>query len=79
MGIERLHEIKYKLLSCVEEQMHDLSIVDAEELGEVIDMIKDIEEAIYYCTVVEAMHESGTDNMIMKNETTTQPMKKTLG
>jgi len=30
--------------------------VDTEELGEAIDMIKDLEEAIYYCTVTEAMN-----------------------
>jgi hypothetical protein len=32
-----------------------LSEVDTKELGEAIDMIKDLEEAIYYCTVTEAM------------------------
>lgn len=75
MGIERLHDIKDKLLSCVEEQMHDLTNVDAEELGEVIDMIKDMEEAIYYCTIVEAMHESDTNNIITKTDTM-MPVKR---
>jgi hypothetical protein len=38
----------------------DLSSVDTKELGEAIDMIKDLSEAIYYCTVTEAMeHKSG--------------------
>jgi hypothetical protein len=32
-----------------------LGEVDTKELGEAIDMIKDLEEAIYYCTVTEAM------------------------
>jgi hypothetical protein len=39
--------------------MENLDCVDAKELGEVIDMIKDIEEAIYYCTVTAAMVEKG--------------------
>lgn len=55
MSIERLKHMKESLMCCVESQMAHLDEVDAEELGEVIDMIKDIEEAIYYCTVVEAM------------------------
>ena len=36
--------------------MSNLQQVDAKELGEVIDMVKDIEEAIYYCTITEAMN-----------------------
>jgi hypothetical protein len=35
--------------------MTHLDSVDAKELGEAIDMIKDLSEAIYYCTVTEAM------------------------
>ena len=53
--MERLKEMKTMLLNCAEGQMTHLEEVDAEELGEVIDMIKDLEEAIYYCTIVEAM------------------------
>ncbi|MCI7401057.1 MAG: hypothetical protein MSH40_00015 [Christensenella sp.] len=30
-------------------------MVNTREMGEVIDMIKDLEESIYYCTIVEAM------------------------
>lgn len=52
---ERLREIKEIILCCVEEQVQDLCEVDTAELGEAIDMIKDLEEAIYYCTVTEAM------------------------
>lgn len=62
MSIERFKTIKEQLISCVESQMHDLKQVNAEELGEVVDMIKDMEEAIYYCTIVEAMHESSKNN-----------------
>ena len=55
MSVERLKSIKETLMCAVEGQIYDLTNVDAEELGEVVDMIKDIEEAIYYCTVVKAM------------------------
>lgn len=55
--MERLKAMKERLISCVEGQLNDLSKTDAEELGEVVDMIKDLEETIYYCTVVEAMEE----------------------
>ena len=35
--------------------MGDLTSVDAKELGEAVDMIKDLSEAIYYCTITESM------------------------
>lgn len=56
--VERLKHIKETLMSAVESQMYDLSEVDTEELGDVIDMLKDLEEATYYCSVVKAMEES---------------------
>jgi predicted regulator of amino acid metabolism with ACT domain len=59
--VEQLKNIKENLISCVHTQMGNLANVDAKELGEVIDMIKDIEEAIYYCTITESMQE-GKDN-----------------
>lgn len=54
--MERLKHIKETLMNCVQGQIGDLSSVDSKELGEVIDMIKDLEEAIYYKTITEAMH-----------------------
>lgn len=66
MGIERLHEIKDQLLSCVESQMHNLKEVDAKELGEVVDMIKDMEEAMYYCTIIEAMNKTEKESADIK-------------
>jgi hypothetical protein len=38
--------------------MSHLCDVNAEELGEVIDMIKDLEQAMYYHSIVKAMAES---------------------
>lgn len=55
--MERLKMMKEKLMSCIESQLGDLSRVNAEELGEVVDMVKDLEETIYYCTVVKAMED----------------------
>lgn len=56
--VERLKHIKETLMSAVESQIYNLSEVDTEELGDVIDMLKDLEEATYYCSVVKAMEES---------------------
>ena len=55
--MKRLCEMKNCLINAAQSQMSNLQNCDAEELGEVIDMIKDIEEAIYYCTITKAMEE----------------------
>ena len=56
--MEQLKTIKEQLVTQVQSQMGDLSKVNTNELGEVIDMIKDLSKSIYYCTVTEAMEES---------------------
>lgn len=66
MSHEKLKWMKDSLICVVENQLCNLSEVDTEELGEAIDMIKDLEEAIYYCTVTEAMNHQGKE-MKMKN------------
>lgn len=58
----RFEWIEETLLCAVESQLSDLENVDAGELGEVIDMIKDLEEANYYCTVVKAMEEGSEEH-----------------
>lgn len=58
MHIEKLKSIQECLANAAEVQIYDLENVDAQELGEVIDIIKDIEETIYYCTVTKAMEDS---------------------
>ena len=55
MSHEKLKWMKDSLICVVESQLCNLEEVDTGELGEAIDMIKDLEEAIYYCTVTEAM------------------------
>lgn len=54
--MKRLEHMKECLMATVENQMTHLEQVDTKELGEAIDMIKDLAEAIYYCTITEAMH-----------------------
>ena len=56
MSHEKLHYMKECLIHYVEQEMCNLPEADANELGEAIDMIKDLEEAIYYCTITEAMN-----------------------
>ncbi len=55
---QRYEWIKETLLCAIESQLCDLSGVDAKELGEVVDMVKDLEEAMYYCAITKAMEES---------------------
>jgi len=53
--MERLEHIKEMLLSSVEGQLGHLEQADTHELGEVIDMIKDIYQCEYYCSIAQAM------------------------
>ena len=53
--MEQLRNIEQCLIGSVQGQMSDLKKVNAKEMGEVIDMIKDLEEAMYYCSIIEAM------------------------
>lgn len=59
--MERLKRMKDCLVSYTEEQLNHLEEVDAQELGEAIDMIKDLEEAMYYCSITKAMEQSERD------------------
>ena len=59
--MEQLKTIKQCLVSAVQTQLGDLKKTDAKELGEVIDMIKDLEEAMYYCSITEAMEKSAEE------------------
>ena len=60
--MEQLKMMKENIMACIQTQMGKLDEVNTEELGEAIDMIKDLSEAIYYCTITEAMKENGNDN-----------------
>ncbi len=56
--MEQLKNIEQCLIGTVQGQMGDLKKVNAKEMGEVIDMIKDLEEAMYYCSIIEAMEKT---------------------
>lgn len=55
--MDKLKNVKDCLMAQLQTQMGNLANVDAKEMGEVVDMIKDLEEAIYYCTITKAMTE----------------------
>ena len=55
--MEELKNMKQMLVGCVQGQMSNIAGADYEELGAAIDMIKDLAEAMYYCTITEAMEE----------------------
>ena len=61
MSHKKLEWIRDMLVCTVETELGDLETVDTCELGEVIDMIKDLNEAIYYETVTKAMNEQEWD------------------
>ena len=59
--MKRLKTIKDTLLCAIEDQMcGNLALVNTKEWGQVVDMVKDISETMYYCSVVEAMGKSST-------------------
>lgn len=53
--MEKLKHIKECLLGSVMGEVGHIDTVDYKELGAAIDMIKDLSEAAYYCSIVEAM------------------------
>lgn len=63
--MEQLREIEKCLVSQIQAQCGDLKKVNAKELGEVVDMVKDLEEAMYYCSIIEAMEKSAEEKQNM--------------
>ena len=55
--MKQLKSIKQCLVNQVNSQLSDVKKINTKELGEVIDMIKDLEEAMYYCSIITAMEE----------------------
>lgn len=53
-----MERIKECLKACVENQMGNLESVDTHELGEVIDMLKDLSEICYYDSITKAMEKT---------------------
>ena len=60
--MERLKNLKENILNCVQYEVSgNLKEVNTKELGEAIDMIKDLSKAIYYCSIVEAMEKDAKE------------------
>lgn len=61
MGIEELKTLRTQFMGCVQGQMGNLENVNAKQLGEVVDMVKDLTQSIYYQTITQAMQKSSKD------------------
>ena len=72
--MEDLKLLKKNLMNCVQSQMMNPEQADTKELGEVIDMIKDLSETMYYCSISEAMEESKKEKEMMAKFGRQQPM-----
>lgn len=64
--MEQMKKIKDCLISTVMSQMNNLQEVDTKELGEAVDMIKDMSEAIYYCSITKAMDNAEEERESMR-------------
>ena len=64
--MKRLKMVHDCLLDTVVENLGNLNEIDAQEMGEVVDMIKDLAETMYYHTVIEAMLEKEEVHHIKK-------------
>ena len=74
--MNHLKSMKEQLICQVQEQFDHLDVVDTKELGEVIDMIKDIEKTLYYATLIETMkHENSTKTIYEKSISLEDRMK----
>lgn len=77
--MERLKNIKETLIGCAQGQLSHLDTVDTKEMGEVIDMIKDLEEAIYYCTITKSMTEKEKEHHYYTGYLPTRDIDKRYG
>ena len=58
---KKLEHMKDTLMCAIECEMCNLEAANTAELGEAIDMVKDLSEAIYYATITEAMENGGEE------------------
>lgn len=59
MHVKRIHDMMEKLTKCAEMELEKgVENVDAKEMGEVVDIIKDLAEAEYYAKISKAMDEA---------------------
>lgn len=65
MDIKRMHCMIEKLSECAKSEMESgIENVDTCEMGKVVDMMKDLSEAMYYRTLTKAMDESTSEETI---------------
>lgn len=62
--MEQLKSMKDSLIAQVQTQLSNIQQADAHELGAAVDMIKDIAETEYYCSIVKAMKEKEEEKEI---------------
>lgn len=61
--MEELKTMKQQFISAVQGELaKGINKIDTHEMGEVVDMIKDLSEAIYYCSVSDAMSDSSQED-----------------
>lgn len=65
MDIKRMHCMIEKLSECAKSEMESgIENVDTCEMGKVVDMMKDLSEAMYYRTLTNAMDESNLEETL---------------
>ena len=65
MDIKRMHCMIEKLSECAKIEMESgIENVDTCEMGKVVDMMKDLSEAMYYRTLTKEMDESDTEEIM---------------
>ena len=65
MDIKRMHCMIEKLSECAKSEMESgIENVDTCEMGKVVDMMKDLAEAMYYRTLTKAMDESTSEETL---------------
>lgn len=65
MDIKRMHCMIEKLSECAKSEMESgIENVDTCEMGKVVDMMKDLSEAMYYRTLTKAMDESNFEETL---------------
>lgn len=67
-SVDKLHKIKCNLIECLEQEMEHLDKADTKELYKAVHMIKNLEETIYYDTIVESMHSTEDSYTKQKHE-----------
>lgn len=76
--MEKLKEINDCLICCVHREIEQgLDRINTKELGEAIDMIKDLAETMYYHTIVKSMESGVQDTRHHMSKMTEDTMTET--